>query len=618
MGQPTGQAGVSIDLLDLSVIISNGLQGIAAVHGITERGPTDKAVLVGSLSEYNKHFGSEIPESDFPHIARRALERGGRLLVSRAVHYVDPTDKGSMLGTKASLDLALDCVGVFSITGTAGQIDSIGVTPPATILTSTAVPFNTGIDDTAQDLIDNINDNAGAIIASILSTDTITVQIQITLDSSFDGSTFLLVSTGGITTTQITGMTSPTGVTIEAANIGDWGNGLSVTVTPAKSGAVNEFDVTIDLAGSPQLQQVILNQPAIMTALSIGLFNAEAVLIQIDTTSADDFIGLIATTPLTLGDEDKGLIVDSDFLGDSIAGTGFHQFSDYTNFVRVAVPEKAVPEIDIALAAYAEARTDCRAILRTPTNVSGLVAVDYREGQGSYSHTAINTHYASIIFGALQVIDPLTNNAVNISAIGDYLGASTVKDSKIGAWYSVAGAKRGKISNALGVVYNLSPARKTEADLVDVRGINAVIDDSALGIVIFGNGTLQKANTLLKHENVSDLWVFINRGLAPLVKTELFDPNDFVTWKTVTRKIKPFLEFLKGKRAIWKYLIQGDQDIDKIEDAVVNTPAGIDAGQYKLNLWIAPIVGLKYIGIQAVITNSGVNFEELAGQPTVV
>jgi len=86
-------------------------------------------------------------------------------------------------------------VGTFSISGTNGQIDAVGlvITPPFnTLITSGTIPFNTSIDQTAQDLVDNINSTATFpdTNAQIISSVAGVVTIQVTTDDSTLGATF--------------------------------------------------------------------------------------------------------------------------------------------------------------------------------------------------------------------------------------------------------------------------------------------------------------------------------------------------------------------------------------------------------------------------------------------
>ncbi len=322
-----------------------------------------------------------------------------------------------------------------------------------------------------------------------------------------------------------------------------------------------------------------------------------------------------AVQTLTGGVQDVTLINATDYIGDAIARNGIHSFDAVTDITKIAVPEKAIPALDIALAAYADMRKDLRAILRTPIGIDGAGIVAYREGTSPYSFSPVDTFRASMFTGGLRILHPITGLEVQISEIGDVIGSYSRKDNTTKDWFTVGGPKRGRIKNALGVIFNLgTPAYSATADVVDVHGVNAIIDHETFGPVIWGNSTLQKADTLLKHDNVADLMIFLSRALKPLIQSESFDPNDIETWKAIHRRVTPLLDYVKEGRGIWNYLYQGDQDIDTIDQAVVNTDENIDAGMYVFNLFISPKVGMKYSGVKVIVTNSGVNFEALATQ----
>lgn len=423
---------------------------------------------------------------------------------------------------------------------------------------------------------------------------------------------------GVVATVSLAPVVGGAAVVFNADNIGAWGNGLKVEVKTAYNNLPDTMDVKVTLDGSPDLDKTVFGLPKVLTLDAIRRFNTESTLVKIPETSVGATL-VVGTSSLAGGVQDISAITTADFIGDSAASTGIYVFDNDNDFVRIAVPEKAIPEIDVALVAYAEMRKDCRAILRTPTGVSGLVAVDYREGTGTYSHIPVNSWFASMVYGGLEITDPKSAGRMIIPAISDVLGAMSKKDSDKDAWISAAGSKRGRLYNVIGVEYNLGVAsRATEFDQVVNNGINAVVNDSAFGPVYWGNRTLYKSQTLLRNENVADLLIYIVRTLNPLIKSELFDPNDVETWRSIYRRVRPALEYVKNKRGVWDYLYQGDQLVDKIEDAVINESSNVDAGQYIFYLWLKPKVALEYVGVKVVVTNSGISFEEVAGQPNSV
>lgn len=508
--RPVGIARTDIEIQDLSVLTTSGLRGIIGVSGITERGPVNKPTLVGSWLEFVRIFGGLIDNDLFPLLCRRALEAGGRLMVNRVAHYTDITDKTTLAGTAASLEI-----------GTGGPL-------------------------------------------------------------------------------------------LEAISIGAWGNDVTVQIAPAGNGAPNEFDITVDIAGYPDESEFIQNVPEVLTPEAIGTFNGTSALLKFTADSATKSITTTAATALTSGAEDQSLITDVDYIGDPTQGLGINAFDEIADIVKIAIPAKAVPAIDIALAAYADARKDIIAVLRTPVGVNGQGMLDYRNGTGSFSHTPVDTWRAHMWAGGLRINHPVTGEEIEIPEIGDVLGLYSAKDNNAVEWFAVSGSRRGRVRNALGVVFNLgSAARQATADQVDNNGINAVIQHPSFGVVLWGNSTMQRQRTSLVNANISELLIYLTRELRPLIESELFQPNDPDTWKAIHRKVTPLLDAVVDGRGISDYSYDGDQNVDNVNQAQVNKLKDIDAGRYVFNLFIKPIAAAKYLGVKISVTNSGVDFESL-------
>jgi phage tail sheath protein FI len=209
--------------------------------------------------------------------------------------------------------------------------------------------------------------------------------------------------------------------------------------------------------------------------------------------------------------------------------------------------------------------------------------------------------------GGVNIVDPRTNQEISITELGDVFAAMTKRSNENFEWFTFAGSKRGRITGVLGVTKDYgSPALKATADQLYLNQINLTIDHESFGPVIWGNRTMQKANTLLKYANVAELVLFISRNCKPISDAETFDPNDIETWRVIHKGVTKFLDYVKDNRGVWNYIYDGDQDIDNISQAVVNTSANIDAGQYIFKLAISPKVGMEYVNMQIAVTNSDV------------
>lgn len=400
--------------------------------------------------------------------------------------------------------------------------------------------------------------------------------------------------------------------TLEAVSIGDWGNGITVTAVAAANNIANEFDFTITLDGYPDQGELIRNVPSVLTAEAVGNFNGRSQLVKFLPTSIGETIAAQAITAMATGVQIRADIVDTDYIGDPTQGLGINAFDAIPVINKIAIPAKAVPAIDTALILYADARKDVRAVIRTPVGLNDQGILDYRNGTGVYTHQPYDSWRAEMWTGGLIINHPVTGEQIEIPEIGDVLGLMSARDNNYAEWFATAGSERGRVSNSLGVVYNLgSAARQTAADNIDVNGINPVIEHSSFGVVLWGNSTLQRANTLLINSNIADLLIYLTRELKPLIESELFNPNDPETWKAIHRKVTPLMDSVVDGRGISAYLYDGDQNVDNVSQVVVNTTADVDAGKYVFNLFIKPISALKYLGVKVSLTNSGVDFESL-------
>ncbi len=399
------------------------------------------------------------------------------------------------------------------------------------------------------------------------------------------------------------------GIKFTSTQVGDYA--CEITIGPAASGIVDLSDISVKVAGAPKLSKTYPDVPAIIDATLSEKISEYLYMVSL---TAGTILDLLVETVVdtSAGSYDMANIVSADYIGDLTAGTGIHIFDEYTVPVRIAVPETAEPDVNHALIDYAEMRRDLRAILRAPLGIDGYTAKDYRNGEGLYSHDAFDSHLASLTYGGLKIKHPITGLMIDIPVIADVLGAKGKRDVKAKPWFSSSGSKY-PVGNSVGVVYNLgTTARKDEHDEVANAGINSTIEHGTFGVVHWGGNTLQKKRTLLSHENVSELVVTMRRDVLDMVDVNLFDPNDLITWKSIYRKVSAYLQNLIEGRAINAWVYQGDQEIDKIEDAVINDPADIDLGGYTANIWFKPIVALKYIGFEVNITNTSVDIVELA------
>jgi len=133
-------------------------------------------------------------------------------------------------------------------------------------------------------------------------------------------------------------------------------------------------------------------------------------------------------------------------------------------------------------------------------------------------------------------------------------------------------------------------------------------------MLLWGNSTLSRESTALQDLHIRKLLIYMRKLLIPIARYALFEPNDPITWRAMYRRIDPWLRELKNQRALYEYLYKGDQHANTIEDAELNTLAGIERGEYRVQIYIKPTKIIKWMMLDAVITSTTASFSEVFEQ----
>lgn len=395
-------------------------------------------------------------------------------------------------------------------------------------------------------------------------------------------------------------------VSFEAKGVGDGYDDIFVSITAPASGNSGVVDITITDNDVPTEPEIWIDFPQVPSNKDIISFNGTAK--HINMTVIDGPLP-IAESNINGGSWTIANIVALDYVGSQAGMTGIYSFDEVTDAIKIGVPELAEPIVDAALASYCETRKDMRFLVRTPTGLTKDGVVAYRNGTAPYTHAKIDSWYGEMYTGGLRVLSDFDGVETEVSELGDIFGAAAKSDASAGEWFSYGGPNRGRIKNAIGVTTNWgSTSRQSDFNAIDNAGVNAVIVHPTYNVVNWGNSTLQTENTLLKFSNVANLVIFMRRVLKPLYEKFLFEPNAPKTWRAMHRLITPILDDLQTKQAFFEYVYQGDQDVESVNDVKLNKFEDIDRGIYKVKIFFKPIPGIKYIGVELILTNSSVDF----------
>ena len=182
---------------------------------------------------------------------------------------------------------------------------------------------------------------------------------------------------------------------------------------------------------------------------------------------------------------------------------------------------------------------------------------------------------------------------------GDIAGLA----SRVEPWESPAGYKRGIIKNVVKLAFN---PNKEQRDILYGKDINPVISQVGQGVLLFGDKTGLGRPSAFDRINVRRLFITVEKAIATVSASFLFDFNDEFTQTQFKNLVEPFLRDIQGRRGIIDFRV--------VSDATVNTPDVIDRNIFRGNIFIKPARSINFIELTFVATRTGVEFDEIVGQ----
>jgi len=168
----------------------------------------------------------------------------------------------------------------------------------------------------------------------------------------------------------------------------------------------------------------------------------------------------------------------------------------------------------------------------------------------------------------------------------DVAGCIVRTDRDYYPWFSPAGSRRGRILNVLRLKRNLAP---TEQDILYDAKINSVVTFTGEGTILYGDKTGDVATSTLSRINVSRLFNYVKKALAPLARSILFEQNDAITRSRFKIAAEGFLDRIVGQRGITEYRVVCDESN--------NGPEVIEANYFVADVLIKPVTSINYVRI---------------------
>jgi len=268
----------------------------------------------------------------------------------------------------------------------------------------------------------------------------------------------------------------------------------------------------------------------------------------------------------------------------------------------LAIPGVSDPEVIEAGLTFAQTRGDIFYLVDPPQGLTRDGVVAWHNGGEDYVHTKFNSSYGGLYYPWVQIYD-------TVSRSYQYVPPSTVVAPSIAysdriseLWYAPAGLNRGIIRGAIGVEEKLSAA-DVELLYSEDNNINCIYNDPQVGLVIWGQKTLDRVDSALNRVNVRRLLNYLKRVVVAACRTLTFDPNDYITWNSFELLVDPILRSIKSRRGVYEYsIVKGERIV---------TDNDIDNYRMPCMVLIRPTKAAETIPIYFAITSTGADFNDV-------
>ena len=218
-----------------------------------------------------------------------------------------------------------------------------------------------------------------------------------------------------------------------------------------------------------------------------------------------------------------------------------------------------------------------------PTAVYTLPSLNEGANFGFYYSPGLNV----LENGKTKIIPPaayISNNYID-----KYLDALP--------WSIIAGPRRGVVGGT-GVQGLEFAYDKNDRDYLEPFGINPIVFERGVGLTIKGNKTAQQSiQSALSSAHVREAMIYIEDGLAEILKNYLFEFNNAQTRLEIKTLADSFMESVKKDGGVYDYR--------NIMDGTNNTNDVIDNNMGILDTFVEPVKGLEILVSRVTILNTG-------------
>lgn len=164
-------------------------------------------------------------------------------------------------------------------------------------------------------------------------------------------------------------------------------------------------------------------------------------------------------------------------------------------------------------------------------------------------------------------------------------------------WKAAAGTTRGTIGGAINVKNSL---KDSEVGFLYDANINCIVKYPDTEVIVWGQKTLQKKESLLDRLNVRFLMLELKRKISSIARNLVFEQNTSVTRNKFLSQVNPYLETVQQGEGIYAYKV--------VMDETNNPNSVIDRNELVGEIIIYPTPTAEFIILPFTLTTNSAIF----------
>jgi hypothetical protein len=231
-----------------------------------------------------------------------------------------------------------------------------------------------------------------------------------------------------------------------------------------------------------------------------------------------------------------------------------------------------------------------------PDSTDAQAVIYPQEAVDNLDNTGIDSSYTATYYPWILVRDTVNNTQIYIPPTGEVCRNLALTDNISFPWFASAGYTRGLVNSVKARI----KLTQEDRDTLYQGRINPIATFSDVGTVIWGNKTLQVADTALNRLNVRRLLLQARKLISAVAVRLLFEQNDQIVRQQFLDSVNPILDSIRRDRGLYDFRV-----------TVSSSPEDLDRNTLNGRIYLKPTKALEFIEIEFFITPTGASFENI-------